>query len=155
MQIYKLVRIQNIPIGIEEAWHFFSRPEYLIKICPPYVDFKVISEIKNVDIHNGMNIQYRVSPLMGIPLNWISEIRDMKEPACFVDIQKRGPFKLWEHTHLFKEIPGGVEMTDSVEYALPYGLLGQAINKFLIANKLKSIFDYRVEAIKKLFGEYR
>ena len=69
-------------------------------------------------------------------------------------IQRFGPYALWHHKHFLKEIPGGVEMEDIIDYKLPLGILGQMAHPFLVAPKLKEIFDYRQEKLVELFGEF-
>ena len=155
MQIYKLNRIQNIPISLDDAWHFFSRPENLSKITPPEIDFVVLSNVKDIKMHQGMIIHYKVKPLLGIPLKWESEIKEIKEKQYFTDIQKKGPYKLWQHKHVFKEIENGVEMTDDIDYALHFGILGQLANKLIISKQLAGIFDFRVKAVNEIFGAYK
>ena len=154
MKIYKLERKQNIPISLTEAWDFFSRPENLSKITPAKMGFKILSNVKDIEMHEGLIIHYIVKPLLGIPLKWETEIKNVKDKEYFMDTQNRGPYKLWQHTHIFKEIPNGVEMTDIVEYALPFGILGQLMNSLVVSNQLKTIFDFRVNAVNELFGHY-
>jgi ligand-binding SRPBCC domain-containing protein len=154
MQIYKLIRIQNIPISIDEAWNFFSRPENLSKITPPAMDFVILSDVKDIEMHDGMIIHYSVKPLLGFPLKWESEIKEIKEKQYFIDIQRKGPYKLWRHKHVFREIENGVEMIDDIDYALPLGILGQLANKLIVNRQLATIFDFRVRAVKDLFGEF-
>ncbi len=155
MQKYILVRKQNIPITPEKAWDFFSRPENLNKITPAKMDFKILTDIKDLEMYPGMIIHYTVKPLLGIPLKWETEIKEIRGKEYFKDVQKNGPYEIWEHTHLFQEIPNGVEMTDIVEYVLPFGILGQIMNFIIIKKQLRTIFDYRSKAVKNLFGEYK
>jgi len=89
------------------------------------MQFKVTSK-HNADtkIYPGMIITYKVTPLLGIKLNWMTEITQVKQGEYFVDEQRTGPYALWHHEHHFTEIKGGVHMTDIVHYALPLDLLG-------------------------------
>ena len=103
-------------------------------------------------MYPGMIITYKVSPLWGIKMNWMTEITQVKENEYFVDEQRFGPYALWHHQHHFKEVDGGVLMTDLLNYAVPYGFVGRIANKLLVASQIKKIFDYREEAIEHLFG---
>ena len=99
-----------------------------------------------------MIITYKVSPLFGIKLNWMTEITHVKDKEYFVDEQRFGPYALWHHQHHFKEVDGGVQMIDLVHYAIPYGFIGRLANSLLVQSKLKKVFAYREEAIAHLFG---
>lgn len=153
MKVYKLERVQKIPISLKEAWHFFSRPENLSKITPEEMGFVIHSDVQNQEMFSGMLIVYTVKPLIGIPMTWVTEIKNIKENEYFIDEQRFGPYALWHHQHKFKEIPGGVEMTDIVQYALPLGFIGRIMNYFVVSKKLKTIFDYRIVAVENLFGK--
>jgi len=104
-------------------------------------------------IYPGMIITYKISPLLGIKINWMTEIIHVKEGEYFVDEQRFGPYALWHHQHHFKEVKGGVIMNDILNYAIPYGLIGRLSNTVFVEKQIKEIFDYREKAIKELFGE--
>ena len=82
-------------------------------------------------------------------MNWITEIKTVKELEFFVDEQRKGPYKIWHHEHHFKEVDGGVEMTDIVSYELPLGILGRIMHPFLVQKKLEEIFDFRFKAVEQ------
>jgi ligand-binding SRPBCC domain-containing protein len=147
---------QKLPIPLAEAWSFFSSPLNLAKITPPEMRFKVTSNFDaGTKIYEGMIITYKVSPLPIIKLNWMTEIMHVKANEYFVDEQRIGPFALWHHEHHFKEIKGGVQMTDIVNYGIPYGIIGRLSNKIFVEKQVKMIFSYREKAINDLFGVYR
>lgn len=102
-------------------------------------------------MYEAMIATYHLKPLLGIRLNWVTEITHISEKEYFVDEQRFGPYRFWHHEHHFKEIEGGVEMTDIVHYALPFGVLGQVFHKCSVEKKLKEVFDYRYKALAKLF----
>jgi len=102
-------------------------------------------------MYEGLMIEYTVRPMLGIPMNWITEIKTVKNHSFFVDEQRKGPYRIWHHEHHFKEVEGGVEMTDIVSYELPLGFLGRLIHPILVKNKLKEIFDYRRQKVDELF----
>ncbi|HER39790.1 MAG TPA: cell division inhibitor [Salinimicrobium catena] len=153
MKIYTLKTVQNLPVSLEEAWDFFSSPHNLKTITPDYMGFDIISG-GDRKMFSGQIIQYIVTPVAGIKTKWVTEITHVKEKEFFVDEQRFGPYALWHHKHFFKEIPGGVEMEDIVDYKLPFGFMGRIVHPWLVGPKLKEIFDFRREKLKELFGEY-
>ena len=102
-----------------------------------------------------MIITYKITPLLGIKMNWMTEITHVREGEYFADEQRFGPYALWHHQHHFKEIDGGVLMNDILNYAIPYGVIGRLANSVFVGNEVKKIFAYREKAIEKLFGVYK
>lgn len=151
MKIYTLNRVQILPVKIDQAWDFFTSPHNLSKITPSSMDFKVLSK-NDGPIHPGMIIRYTVTPILGIPLNWVTEITHVEHQHLFVDEQRFGPYAFWHHLHKFKEVEEGVEMEDLVHYALPFGLIGAAAHVLLVKNKLNEIFDFRTKVLREIFG---
>lgn len=115
--------------------------------------FKVITPNLPEKMYPGMMIQYKVSPLLGIPLTWVTEISQVREFEFFVDEQRVGPYALWHHQHHLAEINGGVLMTDIVTYKPPFGILGDLANALLIKKQLRAIFEYRRTKLEELFGK--
>ncbi|PAW92170.1 hypothetical protein CKK33_01130 [Mucilaginibacter sp. MD40] len=139
---------------MDEAWDFFSSPLNLQKITPPDMRFVVTSDYtQDTKMYAGMIITYKISPLLGIKMNWMTEITHVADRQYFVDEQRFGPYALWHHQHHFKEIPGGIEMTDILNYAIPYSIFGTIANKAFVGKKVKDIFNYRVKAVEQLFGK--
>jgi len=155
MQINYLTREQFLPISIQEAWDFFSSPINLSKITPSDMGFKVLTQLNGEPIFTGMKIDYVVKPLFSIPLRWTTEITWVMAPSTFIDTQLKGPYALWEHTHNFVPVEGGVKMTDDLKYALPFGPLGSLVHILLVKEKLENIFNFRKEALIIFFGEYK
>ena len=146
--MYQLKRTQFIKTDLKTAWDFFSSPGNLKKITPDYMGFDVKTELPQ-KMYEGLMIEYTVKPLLGIPMNWITEIKTVKDLEFFVDEQRKGPYKIWHHEHHFKEIDGGVEMTDIVSYELPLGILGRIMHPFVVQKKLEEIFDFRFKAVEQ------
>lgn len=147
-----LIRTQKIAIKPEEAWDFFSSPSNLAKLTPDYMEFSILSELPE-KISNQLIIKYRVRPLLNIPMTWVTEIKDVKEPISFTDEQIKGPYRYWSHLHSFRKIPGGTEITDEVKYISLPGILGKIADWLIIDKKLEQIFLYRKNVMKELFGE--
>lgn len=153
IKVYSLKTFQQIPISMEEAWSFFSNPENLDVIIPDKMAFKTISKHHGNKMYAGQIIEYKVSPLLRIPLYWMTEITHVKDGEYFVDEQRYGPYRMWHHQHHFKSIDGGIEMTDIVHYKLPLWLLGDIANTLFVKKQLNSIFEYRYKKVEELFGK--
>lgn len=151
---YTLNFVQKIPCSLDEAWRFFSDPANLAKITPTAFSFTVISKHHGDKIYPGQIIEYKVKPLLGIPLYWMTEITHIKDKEYFVDEQRYGPYSLWHHQHLFKEIEGGVEMTDIVHYKIPFWIVGDIANAVFIRKKLQDLFQYRYARVEEIFGKW-
>lgn len=151
MSVHSLYQQQLIPSSIEALWDFFSSPANLSAITPSYMKFTITSKPEH-EIYAGQLITYKVSPLLGIPLNWITEITEVKKYESFVDEQKKGPYSLWRHKHTFRQTDKGILMTDVVHYQLPLYFLGDIVHSLFIKQQLRNIFDYRHEKIGQIFG---
>lgn len=149
--MHHLEKRQIISSTLEETWGFFSDPGNLALITPPEMGFRVIRTTGD-KTYPGMIIVYKVRPLLGIPLTWVTEITHVRDMAYFVDEQRVGPYRLWHHQHHFRKVEGGIEMVDKVDYALPLGFLGRGINRLLVRKKLEKIFTFREIKIRELFG---
>jgi len=151
--MYTIERIQRIPISLEEAWSFFQNPGNLSKITPSEMGFHILSEVPE-KMYPGLFINYKVSPLFGIKMNWTTEITYVDAPNYFVDEQRVGPYAIWHHEHHFKEIEGGVEMLDRVNYKVPLGILGKLAHPLIVKPKLEEIFDFRIQRVEEIFGKW-
>ncbi|HWC52909.1 MAG TPA: SRPBCC family protein [Chitinophagaceae bacterium] len=154
MAVYSINKIQKIPITLDEAWIFFSNPANLQLLTPDTMNFRVISKLHGDRMYAGQIIEYKLKPLMGITMYWMTEITHVQEHLFFVDEQRFGPYRLWHHQHLFRKIDGGVEMTDIVHYKNPLWFLGDLANWLFVKKKLRHIFDYRFKKVEELFGKW-
>jgi ligand-binding SRPBCC domain-containing protein len=154
MATFSLKTVQKIPVDIDTAWEFFSNPANLQKITPGNLGFKILSKHHGEKMYHGQIIEYKVKPILGIPIYWMTEITHVKDKEFFVDEQRFGPYQLWHHQHHFKVIDGGVEMTDIVHYRNPLGFLGNIANALLVKAQLKQIFEYRIKVVEELFGKW-
>ena len=152
MKSYRLKQVQVLPISLEEAWDFFSSPHNLEKITPKDMRFDVISEVPDGKVYSGQIIKYIVSPVLNIPIHWVTEITHVEDQKYFVDNQRVGPYAMWHHQHIFKSVPGGVEMTDIVDYALPMGILGQFAHWLFVKRQVEQIFSFRRSTLTNFFG---
>lgn len=155
MKAYHLEFSQKIPLSLKEAWDFFSSPLNLAKITPAEMAFTVTSALKpEQKMYAGMIITYKVSPMLGIKLNWMTEITHVEEEKYFIDEQRFGPYNFWHHQHHFKAVDGGVLMQDILTYGLPLGIFGRAANSLFVAEKLQQIFSFREKKVIELFGNF-
>ncbi|NRA64804.1 MAG: TIGR01777 family protein [Pseudobacteriovorax sp.] len=139
---------QFIDKPLEKVFDFFSDPYNLEKITPPLLKFK-IETISHEKVTEGTLITYRLR-IHGIPIKWKTLIADWKENSHFVDLQLKGPYKIWHHTHTFKKIPKGTMMHDCVYYQIPFGALGNQVLGPFIRKDIHSIFSFRREVIADL-----
>ena len=137
MKIFKIHTKQKLPISVDEAWDFLSSPKNLKKIYP------------------GQIIIYTVTPILKIPLKWVTEITHVVDKKYFVDEQRFGPYALWHHKHFIREIDGGIEMEDVIHYKIPFGPIGVLANYLFVQKKLGSIFVYRRKKLIELFGDLK
>ena len=151
--MHQLKSVQKLPITLEEAWAFFSSPKNLKVMTPDHLNLVPTSPLPEA-MYPGQLIEYRVKPLFGIPMNWVTEITHAKDLEFFVDEQRVGPYKIWHHQHHFRQIEGGVEMTDIVDYLLPLGPLGILMEKLLVGNKVREIFEFRRAKLIELYGPF-
>ena len=151
--VYRLSSKQKLPITVDEAWEFLSNPKNLKTITPDYMSFDILSG-DDKPMFSGQIIQYIVTPILGIKTNWVTEITNVVDKKYFVDEQRFGPYALWHHKHFIKEIDGGVEMEDIIDYKIPLGYLGRLAHPFLVKPKLVEIFNYRQKKLIELFGNF-
>jgi ligand-binding SRPBCC domain-containing protein len=153
MGFYQLKTKQLIPAPLDDVWDFISSPKNLKEITPDHMGFDILTPDLPEKMYPGMIIAYKVSPLLGIKMTWVTEITHVQDKEYFVDEQRVGPYALWHHEHQVKPVEGGVLMSDIVSYKPPMGFLGSLANTLMIKRQLKQIFDYREHAINNIFGD--
>lgn len=148
--MYVLERTQIVPRPRAEVFPFFADAANLERITPPFLGFKILTP-QPIEMRAGTTIDYRIK-LSGLPLKWKTLIEAFEPDERFIDVQLKGPYKRWHHTHTFRDVPGGTEVGDRVEYELPFGILGRAVHATIVTRQLKTIFDYRARVMRDLFG---
>ena len=149
MKTFQLIKTQVINSPMDDVFDFFSKPENLKTITPAKLSFNILTPTPIV-MEKGTVIDYTIR-LFLIPIHWRTLITKYNPPYEFVDEQIKGPYKFWHHTHTFESKNGGVEITDKVRYAIPFGWLGWILNFFWIRPDLEKIFNYRKDIIQKYF----
>lgn len=151
MRVYTLQRDQILPVAPAAAFEFFCDAFNLEAITPPWLHFEVITD-RPIAMRAGTLIEYRLR-LHALPLRWLTRIDTWEPGRSFADVQVRGPYRLWHHTHRFAAHPAGASMRDTVRYALPLGALGRLGRALLVRRDLERIFDFRRDAVAALLGE--
>lgn len=150
---YQLKRSQQLRQNIESVWDFFTSPDNLFHITPKDMNFKILGDTPDKEIYEGMIIDYTVAPFLGIPLNWQTKIIQVDYLKSFTDFQHKGPYKLWRHYHEFLPNKEGVLMLDTVDYELPFGVIGKIAHSLMVKKKLDQIFNYRYQALEQLLNQ--
>jgi ligand-binding SRPBCC domain-containing protein len=139
-----LERRQRLAVSPERAFAFFADAHNLEAITPPWLGFRITTP-GTITMRPGALIDYRLK-LHGIPLRWRTRIEAWEPPHRFVDVQLRGPYRLWEHTHTFEPDGDGVVISDHVRYRVPFERLARR----LVRRDLERIFDHRQAAVARL-----
>ena len=147
--VYHFESQQFLPVTKEDAWSFFSAPKNLQIITPEKMQFKITSPLTD-DVFQGQIITYniRLNPLF--KMNWVTEITSIESGVSFVDEQRYGPYKMWHHRHVIEEVDGGVLMTDTVHFKLPFPLFSWLVYKPFVKKNLTTIFKYRTDKLDEL-----
>ncbi len=152
MPIYTLARSQEVPKPLEEVWPYFATPENLEDMTPDSLRMRTITP-SPLRMREGALFDYVVQT-HGVPLRWTTLITDYEPPHRFVDVQLRGPYSFWHHTHTFERTStGGTLIGDTVRYMLPLGPLGIVAHALVVKRDLETIFEYRRKRIIELFGQ--
>lgn len=151
MGFYQFKMQQQVHASLDEVWEFISAPKNLKKITPDHMGFEITNQVP-AKMYPGMIISYKVSPILGIKMTWVTEITHIKDKEYFVDEQRIGPYVMWHHEHHLIENDEGILMKDIVSYQPPLGILGSMANSIFIKKQLKEIFDYRRKAVDEYFG---
>jgi len=149
--MYNINREQIVDANLEEVFGFFEKPENLQIITPDWMKFDIITP-HPLEMKEHAEFDYKIS-LMFIPLKWKTEITNYDPPYKFVDEQKKGPYKLWIHTHTFEAVGNKTKITDNVDYDLFGGPFKILVHSLYIRKNLESIFNYRSRKINQLFNK--
>jgi ligand-binding SRPBCC domain-containing protein len=136
-----------LPQTREKVFSFFSNPQNLEAITPPWLHFHTVTS-RPIEMHPGAVIDYKLR-IHGFPLRWRSKITVWDPPARFVDEQIRGPYQLWIHEHTFSEREGGTLVCDHVKYAAPFDWLAYPL---LVRRDVERIFRFRCDVLRRRFA---
>ncbi len=150
MTVHRLHREQVVDRSLDDVFEFFARPENLARITPPSMGFVILTP-SPIEMKPGALIDYTVRTF-GLPIRWTTLITAYEPPHRFIDVQLRGPYSFWHHTHTFEADGDRTRIIDEVRYALPFGPLGDLIHALVVRRQLARIFDYRAGVIEKLIA---
>ena len=151
LKIYELKKKVTIPAPIEDVFSFFSDAGNLNLITPPWLYFKILTPLPIVMEKNAL-IDYAIK-LLGLQFVWKTEIAVWQPPDKFIDRQIKGPYRVWEHTHMFMEKGEGTQMEDVVRYAVPGFVLSPLIHFLFVRPRLEKIFAFREQRLLALFSK--
>lgn len=141
---------QLVGRSVEEVFAFFSDANNLEAITPRQLNFRILTP-SPIRLAAGARIDYQLK-LYGIPFKWATLIESWQPPHEFVDVQLRGPYRSWRHTHRFVSEGAGTRIVDDVEYELPLGPLGRLVEVLWARREVAGIFGYRAEIIARQFS---
>jgi ligand-binding SRPBCC domain-containing protein len=149
-EIHVLRREQRLDAPPSVVFPFFADAGNLEAITPPLLRFRLLTP-EPVAMGVGTFLQYALR-LHGVPVRWDTLIQEWEPPVRFVDVQVRGPYRLWHHTHELLAIDDGAAtlMRDTVRYALPFGVLGEVARRTVVRRDLEAIFAFRAERVPAL-----
>lgn len=150
MRIHRLVRETLVPAPLPKVFEFFSQAENLDSLTPPSLRFEILTP-QPIHIQAGTIIDYRLR-LLGVRFYWQTEITVWEPGVRFVDVQRKGPYLLWEHEHTFAERGPDTLMVDSLRYAVPGGLFEPLLTAAFVRRQVEGIFSFRAVALNRVFS---
>jgi ligand-binding SRPBCC domain-containing protein len=148
-----LTREQILPGDPDAVFGFFADAFNLEAITPPWLRFRIVTP-RPIGMGPGTLIEYRLR-LHGVPIRWLTRIEIWEPGVRFVDVQVRGPYRVWHHTHAFEPHERGTLVRDTVRYALSGGPLGRLAHAAFVARDLERIFDFRHAEVARRLGAGR
>jgi ligand-binding SRPBCC domain-containing protein len=151
MKVYTLKREQVVPRPLNEVFPFFADPRNLGRLTPPSLGFDILTP-PPIEMREGALIDYTIG-VLGIRMHWRTLISDYDPPQSFTDVQLKGPYLFWHHSHTFRQTDRGTVVGDEVRYILPFGIFGRLVHALLVKRQLRQIFDFREHVIGNVFTE--
>ena len=124
-----------------DVFGYHERPSALQRLSPPWEPIQVLEKRGGIRAGDSVSIQMNLGPFKSV---WKAKHIEYQENRQFVDIQEKGPFKYWKHTHSFRSInPLETNLKDTVQFELPFGAYGHALGYSKVRKKLNQLFTYR------------
>jgi len=137
----RFVKESFIRASQEHVFSFHEQPDVLQLLLPPWESARIIESASISEVGSRAVIETRV--LGPITFKWVAEHTVYDPPHRFEDIQVKGPFRSWHHSHVIEPHKSGAILRDRIDYKPPLGFLGRAFAPILIQGRLQSLFDYR------------
>jgi ligand-binding SRPBCC domain-containing protein len=131
----------RMPVSAEKVYRWHALPDALERLTPPWENARVVERTGGIEQAGArVKIRLRVGPFTQ---TWTAEHTHHQPGRMFRDVMISGPFRRWEHTHLF--IPDGEQswLEDRVEYEFPLGRLGKFVAGAYTRRRLARMFAWR------------
>jgi ligand-binding SRPBCC domain-containing protein len=125
---------------MDKMWNFHAAPRAFSTLTPPPIFVQVLRDSRTSLTDGELEFRLWVGP---IPVYWHARHEPGPIPTSFIDRQLDGPMAYWEHQHLFRAVPGGVELTDHLTLAHRPGLAGLFTRLMFDGLPLRILFFYR------------
>lgn len=137
-QVYE--RRVLLPVSAAEAFAWHERRGAFLRLQPPWEHVTLLSA-EGIRDGQRAELQMKIGPFTQM---WTAEHRGYLAGRQFQDVQVRGPFAAFEHTHrITPQDRNSCWLIDHIEYELPGGAWGQVIGGRFVRSKLERVFRYR------------
>ncbi|WP_163340475.1 TIGR01777 family oxidoreductase [Desulfopila sp. IMCC35008] len=128
------------PCSARELYDYHARPGALERLLPPWERNTLIRRVGSIKPGGKVLLKIHIGP---IPLLWEAHHIEDVPGVRFKDIQHRGPFSQFSHTHSFSNTEAGCKLDDHINFSLPGQALLPPIVATQIRKKLQRSFEYR------------
>lgn len=129
----------SAPVG--DVFSYHRTKSALQRLTPPWEAVEVVSKVGGIENEGTTILKVGLGPFK---TEWKAVHQDYSENKSFSDLQVKGPFKYWKHTHLFRSVSKSeTNLTDAIDYQLPLGSLGRFFAGKSVRKKLERMFVYR------------
>ena len=151
-KMYTLKTEQIIEKPIKNVFEFFKTPENLERLTPDSLNFHFLTPTP-ITMKEGSIIDYQLSVFFKT-IRWTTYITNYDPPYKFSDVQLKGPYSFWHHTHQFESLDQNkTKMIDEVRYQLPFGVFGKIAHTLFVKRQLNDIFNYRKQVLKDILND--
>jgi ligand-binding SRPBCC domain-containing protein len=160
---------QHLPYPLETVFAFFADPANLPRLMPDWQQARIehadyiappppphpFLGSDSIVAGSGTKLTLTIRPIPYSPvrLPWDAQIEDFRWLEGFCDVQLRGPFKYWRHSHTVRSAASGTIIHDAVEYEVPLGFLGSIANTIFLSKQLASTFRFRQKRTLELLAQ--